>query len=64
MDDEIKSRFLKRETQCYFCGDTLHNFTTEKLADGRIVTSCYECHRTVELGKQHYYSKAREVAAS
>ena len=57
MIDKIKSTFLKEENRCYFCGDAIHNFTTEKLFDGRVVISCYDCYKSIEEGKKLYYAK-------
>ena len=64
MYDEIKSTFLKGLIVCYFCNDDIHNFETENLFDGRIVTACYECYRTLEIGKELYFSRINGVAAS
>jgi hypothetical protein len=58
--DMIKKKFLSGEIKCYFCNDKIHNFEEEKLFDGRVVTACYECYKTVELGKRYYCAKLKK----
>ncbi len=56
MIEMIKTKLLEKFT-CYFYSGEIYNFTEIKLYDDKTVISCYECHKTVESGKEMYYSK-------
>ena len=61
MIENINSTFMPDEIVCYFCNEDIHNFETERLFDGRVVKSCYDCYMEIELGKQVYYAKLNEA---
>ncbi len=56
MNKTLKRKFFEKST-CYYCGEDIHNYELSKLFDGRIVKACFECHDTVEIGKNNYHSK-------
>lgn len=60
MTESLKTRFLE-ESNCYFCGDVIHNYELVTLFDGREVKSCFDGYATVEIVNAVYYCKMSDV---
>jgi hypothetical protein len=54
----IKTEFYDEDI-CYFCTDTIFNYVSIKLFDGRNIKSCFECNDTLQLGLKIYHSKMK-----